>query len=193
MSDTLSSRAAAGEPASGRPASAKVAHRPAWIAFVVVGAIFCLGMGFWQLSAYQAASGTVQNLGYTFMWPFLAGFLVYAYLKYIRLEADERETDPDAGDRGPVDGDDDEVGDQPDGPRTARTARTRAPVVTEIPADLLPTRRPPADTRARDEGLDAYNAYLAELARHDRAATVKSESGTSESGTPDNPQERPAT
>lgn len=171
---------------------------------MVVGAIFCLGMGFWQLSAYQAASGTVQNLGYTFMWPFLAGFLVYAYLKYIRLEADERETDPDAGDREPEhDDDDDEVGDQPDGARTTRTARRRAPVVTEIPADLLPTRRPPADNLARDEGLDAYNAYLAELARHDRAATVTFESGTFESGTPesvtpesrtpDDPQERPAT
>ena len=182
MSDTLSPRAAAGEPASGRPASAKVRHRPAWIAFVVLGAIVCLGMGFWQLSAYQAASGTVQNLGYTFMWPFLAGFLVYAYLKYVRLEADERETGPDAGDhaREDLDGDDDEVGDQPGGTRSTTPARTRAPVVTEIPADLLPTRRPAADTRPRDEGLDAYNSYLAELARKDRPGT-------------DDPQERPAT
>ncbi|MBB0992159.1 hypothetical protein G6009_12090 [Dietzia sp. SLG510A3-30A2] len=41
--------------------------------------------------------------------------------------------------------------------------------MTEIPSDLLPTRRPARDEAVRDEGLDAYNSYLAELARKDRA------------------------
>lgn len=176
MSDTLGSPVTGSDAASGDPASPAVRHRPAWIVFVVLGAIFCMGMGLWQLARYQEASGTVQNLGYTFMWPFLAGFLVYAYLKYVRMEADEGAA-IDAADAeaaaGVADrGDDDEV-DSPSGApqraRSGRTGRRRAPVMTELPADLLPTRRPAADEGARDAGLDAYNAYLAELARRDRA------------------------
>ncbi|MFN3601819.1 MAG: hypothetical protein ACK4UY_10575 [Dietzia sp.] len=170
MSDTLSPRTVGGDPASGHPDSAKVRHRPAWIAFVVLGSIVCLGMGFWQLARYQEATGTVQNLGYTFMWPFLAGFLVYAYLKYVRLEAEEAETALPAAGAGGGKGDDDEVGAHPDGTPPRRGSRRRDPVVTEIPVDLLPTRRPVAEVRARDEGLDAYNSYLAELARQDAAA-----------------------
>ncbi|MFN3338689.1 MAG: hypothetical protein ACK40Z_03250 [Dietzia sp.] len=170
MSDTLSPRTVGGDAASGQPASTKVRHRPAWIAFVVLGSIVCLGMGFWQLARYQEATGTVQNLGYTFMWPFLAGFLVYAYLKYVRLEAEEAETALPAAEAGGDGGDDDEVGDHPDGTPSRRSPRRREKIVTEIPADLLPTRRPVAEVRARDEGLDAYNSYLAELARKDAAA-----------------------
>ena len=74
--------------------------------------------------------------------------------------------------RGEERDDDDEV-DRPSGTAptagTNQTGRRRGPVVTEIPSDLLPTRRPARDEGARDEGLDAYNAYLAELARKDRA------------------------
>lgn len=39
--------------------------------------------------------------------------------------------------------------------------------MTEIPSDLLPTRRSVVDSGPRDEGLAAYNSYLAELARQD--------------------------
>lgn len=177
VSDTLSSRATGGGAASADPAPATVKHRPAWIAFVVLGAIVCIGMGLWQLARYQEASGTVQNLGYTFMWPFLGGFLIYAYLKYVRMEAAEDDwaatSGRAAGTRGTDDDDDDEVdhraADLPAAGKN-RTGRDRFGVMTELPADLLPTRRPAADVRARDEGLDAYNAYLAELARKDRAA-----------------------
>lgn len=183
VSDTLGSPATGSATASGDPAPTKVKHRPAWIAFVVLGAIFCMGMGLWQLARYQEATGTAQNLGYTFMWPFLAGFLVYAYLKYVRMEADEGDRiaaadGVDGGHRAgddaedDEDGDDDEVG-RPSGVTATtgknRTGRRRGPVMTEIPSDLLPTRRPARDEAVRDEGLDAYNSYLAELARKDRA------------------------
>ncbi|MBB1057758.1 hypothetical protein G6020_10175 [Dietzia sp. B19] len=168
MSDTLSDRTVGGDPASGPPVSTKVRHRPSWIAFVVLGSIFCLGMGFWQLARYQEATGTVQNLGYTFMWPFLAGFLVYAYLKYVRLEADEAESALPAAGADGDEGDDDEVDGHPDAPPLRRGSR-RQEIVTEIPADLLP-RRPAAEARTGDEALDAYNSYLAELARQDAAA-----------------------
>ncbi|KAA0917102.1 hypothetical protein [Dietzia sp. ANT_WB102] len=172
MSDTLGSRATGGATASGESVPTRVKHRPGWIAFVVLGAIFCMGMGLWQLARYQEASGTVQNLGYTFMWPFLAGFLIYAYLKYVRMEADEGDRNS-AVDGGPGK---DDYDDEPEHPSAgaptdgmSRTGRRRGPTVTEIPADLLPTRRPAEDEGVRDEGLDAYNSYLAELARKDRA------------------------
>lgn len=166
MSDTLSSRTAGSESTSGHPASTKLRHRPSWIAFVVLGAIVCVGMGVWQLARYQDVSGTVQNLGYTFMWPFLGGFLIYAYFKYIRLEAEE------GAELAVVDGgdDDDEAGPRSDVKQPAESrkrARTRGPVATEIPADLLPARRPAEHSQIRDEGLKAYNSYLAELARED--------------------------
>ncbi|PAY22376.1 hypothetical protein CEY15_14155 [Dietzia natronolimnaea] len=183
MSDSLSTRTVGGDAASGPPVSAKVRHRPSWIAFVVLGAIFCLGMGLWQLDRYQEATGTVQNLGYTFMWPFLAGFLVYAYLRYVRLEADEADTavsEAGAGAAGHADGegDDDEVGARPGGTPPRRGARRRERAVTEIPADLLPARRPVAEEPTRDEGLEAYNSYLAELARQDAAAGDRHEERT---------------
>ena len=178
--------------------TSSIKHRPGWIAFVVLGAIFCLGMGIWQLARYQAVTGTVQNLGYTFMWPFMAGFLIYAYVKYVRLEAEEADRladqDPVADqdraanqvrteDQGSSaapgvtagsweDDDDDTVSHSPaPGAHAGRTsrARRRSAVVTEIPADILPTRRPTADTEATDEGLAAYNTYLADLARRDGA------------------------
>ena len=177
VSDTLNSRSTGGDPAPGRPATAKIRHRPSWIAFVVVGAIVCVGMGVWQLARYQDVSGTVQNLGYTFMWPFLGGFLIYAYFKYIRLEAEEGAVA--AGEGGDeAENDDDEPSVPQDSPRSARRvrkARTRDPVVTEIPADLLPTRRPAEEARVRDEGLRAYNSYLAELAREGRDGTSSQE------------------
>ena len=47
--------------------------------------------------------------------------------------------------------------------------------MTEIPADILPTRRPTAPPAVEDEGLRAYNSYLAELAHRDRAAGDRSQ------------------
>ncbi|MCV7414058.1 hypothetical protein [Mycolicibacterium litorale] len=41
--------------------------------------------------------------------------------------------------------------------------------VTEIPADLLPERAAPAPTADDDPALREYNAYLADLARANRA------------------------
>lgn len=200
MSTKQNPRATGGDRASG-PAAASgssVKHRPGWIAFVVLGAIFCLAMGFWQLTRYQAASGTVQNLGYTFMWPFMAGFLIYAYVKYVRLEAEEsdwladqdrsaaqvrstgqdrstgqgRSAEPGVTAGSWEDDDDDTVSHSPTSGAhapVASRARRRRGVVTEIPADILPTRRPTDDTEATDEGLAAYNTYLADLARRDGA------------------------
>lgn len=172
VSDTVGSRATGSNAASGAPAPAKVKHRPVWLVFVVLGAIVCMGMGIWQLARYQAVTGTVQNLGYTFMWPFLAWFLFYAYAKYIRLEADEAAEAAAGGDEGDDPDHDDDNAALPGSTSVSGkngSGRNRGHVMTEIPADLLPTRRPARYAQPRDEGLNAYNSYLAELAREDSA------------------------
>jgi len=185
VSTTFNPRTTGGEQASDRSTAPGVKHRPAWIVFIVLGALVCLGMGLWQLARYQEVSGTVQNLGYTFMWPFLAGFLVYAYFKYIRMEADEAAGLHDPANRGrapgglPDETGDDEAGTQRGPGRASAHARGRGraggPAMTEIPADILPTRRPTAPPAVEDEGLRAYNSYLAELAHRDRAAGDRSQ------------------
>jgi DNA-binding transcriptional regulator of glucitol operon len=62
-------------------------RRWALIALVIVAACGCLALGWWQWTRYESASGTFQNLGYALQWPFFAGFCVYAYRKFVVLEA----------------------------------------------------------------------------------------------------------
>ncbi|WP_408637747.1 SURF1 family protein [Nocardia bovistercoris] len=112
-------------------------NRPALIALVAVAAIACLGLGWWQWERFESASGTGQNLGYALQWPLFAGFAIFAYFRFVRLER-EQESDP-ATARGPVHG--------------------AAP--REIPAGILPQR--PKAARDTDPAMDEYNRYLAAL------------------------------
>lgn len=61
-------------------------RRPALIALVILAAVGCLALGWWQWTRFQSASGTFQNLGYAMQWPLFAGFCVYAYRKFVRYE-----------------------------------------------------------------------------------------------------------
>lgn len=56
------------------------------IALVIVAALACLALGWWQWQRYESASGTGQNLGYALQWPLFAAFVVYAYRKFVRYE-----------------------------------------------------------------------------------------------------------
>jgi len=53
---------------------------------VIVAAVACLALGWWQWERYESASGTGQNLGYALQWPVFAAFVVYAYRKFVRYE-----------------------------------------------------------------------------------------------------------
>jgi DNA-binding transcriptional regulator of glucitol operon len=53
---------------------------------VVVAAVGCLGLAWWQWTRFESASGTFQNLGYALQWPLFAGFCFYAYYKFVRYE-----------------------------------------------------------------------------------------------------------
>ena len=100
----------------------------------LVGAGGCLALGWWQWSRWESNSGSFQNLGYALQWPLFAGFCLFAYRKFIRLENNEPEVPKDGGD------------------------------VTEIPEGLLPERPGPAarpDDPVLNE-YNAYLAELAE-------------------------------
>jgi DNA-binding transcriptional regulator of glucitol operon len=53
---------------------------------VIVGALGCLALAWWQWTRFESASGDFQNLGYALQWPLFSGFVVYAYYKFVRYE-----------------------------------------------------------------------------------------------------------
>ncbi|MEV5837110.1 transcriptional regulator [Nocardia sp. NPDC052112] len=123
-------------------------NRPALIVLVIVAALACLALGWWQWERFESASGTGQNLGYALQWPLFAGFAVFAYFRFVRLES---ESEADANTAEPKA--------EPGPAKTRRPAKADAP--REIPAGLLPER--PKAARDDDPVLAEYNKYLAEL------------------------------
>lgn len=141
-----------------RPKSTSYApkNRTALIVFVAAGAVTCLLLGYWQLSRWNSAQGTYQNLGYALEWPFFGAFLVFAYRRWVRLEDGKRSAEA-AGLSAVAAG-------LQASPETGKRADG---VQTEIPANFLPPRRSDREARYRqeplDEGLREYNAYLAQV------------------------------
>ncbi len=124
-------------------------RRPALILFVVVAALGCLALGWWQWGRFESASGTAQNLGYALQWPLFAGFVVFAYIRFIRLEREAEEP-----------------ADETERPQPGLLAKLSKPAgPREIPAGILPER--PAAARADDPVVAEYNQYLAELNARD--------------------------
>ncbi|MEV6774207.1 transcriptional regulator [Nocardia sp. NPDC051030] len=132
-------------------------RRPALIVFVVVAFSACLGLGYWQWTRFESGGGTYQNLGYALQWPLFAGFVVWAYLRFVRLEKDaEQEAHPQ-----PVD----------ESASAPRPKRPKPVAPREIPAGLLPER--PKAVPDDDPELAEYNRYLAELHASDMDEQVR--------------------
>lgn len=127
------------------PSSRPAHNRPALIALVIVVALGCLALAWWQWERFESASGTGQNLGYAMQWPLFAAFAVFAYVRFVRLEREAEEPAP-------------------------RAAESEAP--REIPAGILPER--PTAAPADDPETVAYNQYLAQLHANDIDAQVRS-------------------
>ncbi|SQI29575.1 Glucitol operon activator [Rhodococcus coprophilus] len=134
-------------------------HRPprrlALVVLVLVAAAGCLGLGYWQWMRFEEAGGNYQNLGYAFQWPAFAFFCVYAYRRFVKLEAEEAEAEATGA------------------PRPSESTEP-----TEIPADLLPTRPRTVAEALAEEADDPearqtqeYNEYLAQLARRSDRST----------------------
>jgi DNA-binding transcriptional regulator of glucitol operon len=113
-------------------------RRPALIALAIVGAAGCLALAWWQWTRFESASGSFQNLGYALQWPLFAGFVVYAYYKFVRYEDAPPEPKPR-----------DSATEIPDG------------LLPEKPSAA-------SGLTDDDPALREYNAYLAELARKDK-------------------------
>ncbi len=114
-------------------------RRPALIALVIVGAAGCLALAWWQWTRFESASGSFQNLGYAMQWPLFAGFVVYAYYKFVRYE----EAPPEP------------------------TNRDLTEIPEDLlPQKPSPTTS--VDDGVDDPALREYNAYLAELAKKDK-------------------------
>jgi DNA-binding transcriptional regulator of glucitol operon len=128
-------------------------RRPALILFVVVAALGCLGLGWWQWGRFESASGTAQNLGYALQWPLFAGFVVFAYIRFVRLERESRE--PEAAETA--------AAERPQPGLLAKLSKPAGP--REIPAGILPER--PVAARTDDPVVTEYNQYLAELHARD--------------------------
>lgn len=105
---------------------------------MLVGALGCLALAWWQWTRFESASGTFQNLGYALQWPMFAGFVVYAYYQFVRYE------------------------DAPPEP-VKHDAITEIPVGL-LPE--RPTAATQSDDD--DPALREYNAYLADLAEKDK-------------------------
>lgn len=118
-------------------------NRPALIALVCVVALGCLALAWWQWERFESSSGTGQNLGYALQWPLFAGFAVFAYVRFVRLE---REAEA-----------------------PAQPGKAEAP--REIPVGILPER--PAAAKPDDPETAAYNQYLAQLHASDIDAQVR--------------------
>ncbi|OZG31077.1 transcriptional regulator [Williamsia sp. 1138] len=145
-------------------ASNKQRHRPALIALVIVAAVACLAMAWWQLDRFESSSGTGQNLGYALQWPAFAAFFVYAYRKFVVLEDNPDEVEKmHAADKG----------------------------IKEIPAGILPPRPSAAPVPTVEDGttegdqIAEYNRILAELAEADRIRLARLRAEATPS---DNPQ-----
>lgn len=118
-------------------------RRPALILFVIVAFAACLALGYWQWGRYESGTGTGQNLGYALQWPLFAGFVIFAYVRFVRLEkAAQLESEPQPADAAP-------------------RAEPKPAKAREIPAGLLPER--PKAAATDDPQTAEYNRYLAEL------------------------------
>ncbi|APB01172.1 transcriptional regulator [Nocardia seriolae] len=135
-------------------------RRPALIIFVIVAFLACLGLGYWQWTRFESGGGTYQNLGYALQWPLFAGFVVWAYVRFVRLEneagTDESAPSPEVAESAPT---------------AARPRRPKSAAPREIPAGLLPER--PRAVRDQDPELAEYNRYLAELHAQDMDDKVR--------------------
>ncbi|MEC3920631.1 transcriptional regulator [Nocardia sp. CDC160] len=137
-------------------------RRPALIIFVIVAFLACLGLGYWQWTRFESGGGTYQNLGYALQWPLFAGFVVWAYVRFVRLEKEAVEDEAPAPEV---------TAESTPSSAPARPRRPKSAAPREIPAGLLPER--PKAAADSDPEIAEYNRYLAELHARDMDDKVR--------------------
>ncbi len=150
--------------------------RPGWIAghlLVLVAALVCLRLSWWQWERTHDPDGTIQNLGYAVLWPIFGASFIYMWIRFLNLEA--ARDDADDAEVAAFAAELDVQTTAPDTP----TAPEPAAGGDERPAHPGPTSRavtlsvatvePNADD---DPELAAYNRALADLAEKDQRRAV---------------------
>jgi hypothetical protein len=129
---------------------------PRWLirhAVAIVLLVACLRLGWWQWDRARSIGGSAQNLGYALQWPAFGAFVLYAWLRMLRIELH-----PPAADADQPESSRESTADPGNPPRqTVRVRRRYTPPSTD--AALVP----PSPDEPSDEQLAAYNAYLAGL------------------------------
>lgn len=118
---------------------------------VVVLFFAFLGLGWWQVM--RAQSGNLRSYGYAAEWPLFAGFLIFFWMRILRMERAALDRRRGEAERAEAAGDQWSTAD----PSQDRLQDAFAPWG---PTPLAPELEP-------DPELDAYNAYLASLAAGD--------------------------
>lgn len=144
---------------------------PRWLllhAVVVVLVGVFLGLGWWQLG--RAEQGNALSFGYTLEWPFFAAFVIFMWVREMRLALGKGSARTRTAGETP-DGAADGTPESTDADRSlASTATTDPAGVTSFDVTAALTRR--ASDQRTGIGIDAasdYNQYLAWLAANPTA------------------------
>jgi hypothetical protein len=129
---------------------------PGWLfkhALAIVLVVGCLWLGWWQIG--RAAGGNALSFGYSIEWPFFAGFVVFMWVREVRLTL-HGPTAPPRPARPPAAG-------SPAEPATAAGAGDVKPFDVEA---ALADRAAAGAAALGAEADSDYNRYLAWLADH---------------------------
>lgn len=136
--------------------------RPGWLVghvLVLVAAVVCLRLGWWQWERSQGLTGDAQNLGYAFLWPCFSVTFVYMWVRFLKLEQLKEAEDMAVA-----------------GAHEAIDPEVEPSTVAEPVSEPAPT---PAEDEvvvgiiddSDDPELAAYNRALADIAQRDRRGT----------------------
>lgn len=154
----------------------KAGRNPARVTAIVGVSLLCLvggvALAWWQLTRYESASGTLQNLGYVLQWPMFGVFPAFLFWRILRMDRRQRAKDSEsAGDAvGAAEGD--SIGEtvaQPGevtGDGTARRVREQqdaGPSGQGRRSRLAYVARTAEDEPSDDKELRMYNRYLSAL------------------------------
>lgn len=67
---------------------------------VLVVALVCLRLGWWQWDRSQQLGGAAQNLAYALLWPVFGGYAVFVWVRLLTMEIRGEQTKQGSG--GPV-------------------------------------------------------------------------------------------
>ncbi len=150
-------------------------------ALVLVAALVCFRLAWWQLIRGESTDGTVQNFGYALLWPAFGVAFIVMWVRFLRLEderagAEEQEHrdsfarmladvesmtgQPPAADHIPTPSSDD----QSSSTGTMDELNSSADIASAGFVGLV------GDEECDDPELIAYNRALAALAEKDRRA-----------------------